>query len=330
MTENIDQILMENENLKQENSSLKTILAEREAEINLLKEAIRLSREKLFGSSSEKTPEGQLSLGFFDEAEKESNLNADEPTIERVTKKKRTSRTDNLSHLETEVTEYTLPDDKLLCPKCNAPLKKITDETRETIKLYKRVIRHLEKRAVYACPKCELVIKADIPKLPIGGSLADASALAQVIVDKFANGVPLYRQSADYERVGLSLSRQTLSNWILKSSDLLDIIYQKMKDELLSKDILHADETTVQVLKESGKEAKSKSYMWLYQTGRYETPIAIYDYQPSRSGKIPKGFLKYFSGYLHVDGYSGYNNIDNVTTNQNTDIQNLLPWNYKS
>ncbi|MDC7242807.1 MAG: IS66 family transposase, partial [Sphaerochaetaceae bacterium] len=119
--------------------------------------------------------------------------------------------------------------------------------------------------------------------------------------------------SQDFERIGLSLSRQNLSNWILKSSDLLDIVYQEMKKELLSKDILHADETTVQVLKESGKAAKSKSYMWLYQTGRYDTPIVIYDYHPSRSGKIPQEFLKDFSGYLHVDGYSGYNHIDNVT-----------------
>ena len=71
-----------------------------------------------------------------------------------------------------------------------------------------------------------------MPKLPIEGSLADASALSQVIVDKFANHLPLNRQSQDYERVGLSLSRQTLSNWILKSSDLLDIIYQGMKKEL--------------------------------------------------------------------------------------------------
>jgi transposase len=304
---------IDNDNLKTTVNNLETVLAEREAEINLLKEAMKLSREKMFGSSSEKTADGQLSFGFFDEAERESNLKAEEPSIERVTKKKRTSRTENLSHLETEVTEYTIPDDKLLCPECNTPLKKITDETRETIKLYKRVIRHLEKRAVYACPKCELVIKADMPKLPIEGSLADASALAQVIVDKFANHMPLNRQSADFERVGLSLSRQTLSNWILKSSDLLDIVYQAMKKSLLSKDILHADETTVQVLKESGKPAKSKSYMWLYQTSRYDKPIVIYDYQPSRSGKIPKEFLKDFSGYLHVDGYSGYNNIDNVT-----------------
>ncbi|MDT8337406.1 MAG: IS66 family transposase [Candidatus Izemoplasmatales bacterium] len=313
MTDKINKMIEDNPELKDYISSLKTVIAERDAEINLLKEAIKLSREKMFGSSSEKTPDGQLSLGFFDEVEKESNLNAEEPSIERVTKKKRKSRTDNLAHLETEMTEYTLDEDKLLCPKCNTPLKKVSDETRETIKLYKKVIRHLEKRAVYACPKCEYMIKADMPKLPIEGSLADSSTLSQVIVDKFANGIPLYRQSQDFERIGLSLSRQNLSNWILKSSDLLDIVYQKMKDVLLSKDILHADETTVQVLKESGKVAKSKSYMWLYQTSRYDTPIVIYDYKPSRSGKIPREFLKDFSGYLHVDGYSGYNHIDNVS-----------------
>jgi transposase len=313
MTDKINKMIEDNPELKDYISSLKTVIAERDAEINLLKEAIKLSRQKMFGSSSEKTADGQLSLGFFDEAEKEANLNADEPSIERVTKKKRKSRTDNLSHLETEVTEYTLDEDKQKCPKCDSPLKKVSDETRETIKLYKKVIRHLEKRSVYACPKCEYMIKADMPKLPIEGSLADSSTLSQVIVDKFANGIPLYRQSQDFERIGLSLSRQNLSNWILKSSELLDIIYQKMKDVLLSKDILHADETTVQVLKESGKAAKSKSYMWLYQTGRYDTPIVIYDYHPSRSGKIPREFLKDFSGYLHVDGYSGYNNIDNVS-----------------
>ncbi|MDA3931997.1 MAG: transposase [Tenericutes bacterium] len=198
---------------------------------------MKLSREKIFGSSSEKTDKGQLSLDFFDEAEKEANLNAEEPSIESVTKKKRKSRTENLAHLDTEVTEYTLSEDKAICPECQTPLKKITDETRETIKLYKRVIRHLEKRAVYACPKCDYMVKADMPKLPIEGSLADSSTLSQVIVDKFANHIPLYRQSQDFDRIGLSLSRQNLSNWMLKSSDLLDIVYQAMKDELLSKNI---------------------------------------------------------------------------------------------
>jgi transposase len=313
MTKNIDEISNENKELKEYISSLKTILAEKDAEISLLKEAMILSRAKMFGSSSEKTAKGQLALEFFDEVEKESSLNATEPTIERVIRKKRKSRTDNISHLETEIVEYTLPEDSLLCPKCETPLKKISDHTRETIKIYKRVIRSLEKQAVYSCPKCETIVKAYMPKLPIEGSLASASALSQVIVDKYANGVPFYRQSQDYERVGLNLSRQTLTNWAMKSSELLDIVYQAMKKVLLSKNILHADETTVQVLKESGKPAKSKSYMWLYRTGRLDTPIVIYDYHPSRSGKIPKSFLNNFEGYLHVDGYAGYQAVENVT-----------------
>jgi len=144
-----------------------------------------------------------------------------------------------------------------------------------------------------------------MPKLPIEGLIANASALTQVIVDKFANGILLYKQSQDYERVGLSLSRQNLSNWTLKSSDLLAIVYQVMKKELLNKKILHADETTLQVLNKSGKPAKSKSYMWLHQTGRFDRPIVIYDYNSSRFGEITNEFLKDFSGYLHTDGYSG-------------------------
>jgi transposase len=162
-----------------------------------------------------------------------------------IAKKKRKSRTGNLNHLKTEVTEYTLSEEEKVCPNCKTKLVQSFEDTRETIKLYKRVIRHLEKRAIYSCPKCNYMIKAPIPKLPIEGSLASSSALSQVIVDKFANGIPLYRQSQDFDRVGLSLSRQTLSNWIIKSSLLLDIVYQAMVKTLLTKDILHADETTL-------------------------------------------------------------------------------------
>jgi len=152
-----------------------------------------------------------------------------------------------------------------------------------------------------------------MPKLPLEKSIATPSLLSQIIVDKMANAIPLYRQSEDYKRIGANLSRQVLSNWMIKSSDLLEIIYHKMKDDLISHDIIHADETVLQVLKESGKTASSKSYMWLFESSVHDEDIVLYHYDQSRSGNIAKQFLKEFSGYLHVDGYQGYNQVDGVT-----------------
>ena len=85
-----------------------------------------------------------------------------------------------------------------------------------------------------------------------------------------------------------------------------------MREHLLAKDILHADETTLQVLHEPDRKAESTSYMWLYRTGRDGPPIILYDYQTTRSGKHPAKFLKEFKGYLHTDGYGGYNNLPNI------------------
>ncbi len=86
-----------------------------------------------------------------------------------------------------------------------------------------------------------------------------------------------------------------------------------MHKELLKEDILHADETTLQVLRESGRKAESQSYMWVYRNGRYSPPIVLYDYQQTRAGVHPKEFLTRYKGYLHTDGYSGYNEMPDIT-----------------
>ena len=151
-----------------------------------------------------------------------------------------------------------------------------------------------------------------MPKLPIEKSIAKPSLLAQVIVDKMANGIPLYRQSEDYKRIGAHLSRQVLSNWMMKSSQLLDVIVHKMKADLMSRDTLHADETTVQVLKETGTKATSKSYMWVFESSAHDQDIFLYHYDKSRSGAVAKAFLKDFQGYLHVDGYQRYYQVEGV------------------
>ena len=135
------------------------------------------------------------------------------------------------------------------------------------------------------------------------------------MTQKYVMYSPLYRQEQEYSRAGVPLSRQTMSNWLLKASALwLQPVYERMKAELLKQDILHADETTLQVLNEPGKKAQSKSYMWLYRTGR-EAPqqLVLFEYRQSRRAEHPEEFLKDYRGYLHADGYIGYYTLPGIT-----------------
>jgi hypothetical protein len=129
------------------------------------------------------------------------------------------------------------------------------------------------------------------------------------------NALPLYRQEKEWADLGVELSRATLANWMISCShSWLMPLLEHMRKDLLSREVLHADETTVQVLKEEGKSPESTSYMWLYRTGNWDKkPILIFDYKPSRSGENPKDYLKEFKGFLHSDGYSGYDKVEDIT-----------------
>ncbi len=130
---------------------------------------------------------------------------------------------------------------------------------------------------------------------------------------KFTNAMPLYRQEQDFKRLGVSLSRQNLSNWMIKGATLLQPILAGMKEELLKREVLHADETTLEVLCEPERPARATSYMWLYRTsGDTTRPIVLYDYREGRSGRFAKEFLAGFSGYLHTDGWGGYHQLEDA------------------
>jgi transposase len=180
-----------------------------------------------------------------------------------------------------------------------------------------KIVQHA--KMVYGCRNCEktgveVPIKTAVaPKPVIEKGLASPSAVAYVMDKKFVEGVPLYRQEQHYARLGIELSRSVLSNWMLKGSEWLELIYARLRQKLLEQGILHADETTIQVLKEVGRAAESESFMWLYRTGCIGPPIVLFEYQPTREGKHPRKFLTGFKGYLHVDGYPGYHDIPNVT-----------------
>lgn len=143
------------------------------------------------------------------------------------------------------------------------------------------IVEHINY--VYACRNCETnacgvpIVKAPRDKPVIKGSFA-AEAVAHIMTQKFANGLPLYRQEQEFNRMGISLSwRQTMSNWLIKcSEDWLEPLYEAMREVLCAREILHADETVLQVLHEPGKTPQSKSYMWIYRTsGDTGMPIVL-------------------------------------------------------
>jgi transposase len=316
LNEKID--ILENKNVLLQNEK-----AELEIQLNWYQEQHRLSLHKLFGSSSEKTLPEQINL--FNEAEAESQLNIPEPTIEEITYKRRKKqglREEMFKDLPVETIEYRLSEEERICSICNGILHEMSTETRRELKIIPAqvsVVEHI--KYIYACRDCEKneintpIKAASMPKPPLPGSPASASAIAFVMSQKFVYGLPLYRQGQQWKRLGVEISRQTMSNWMITCSERwLKLLYQRMHEYLLLRDILHADETTLQVLHEPDRPADSKSYMWLYRTGREGPPIILYEYQTTRAGKHPEAFLKDFKGkYIHVDGYAGYERIPRIT-----------------
>lgn len=129
-------------------------------------------------------------------------------------------------------------------------------------------------------------MKAQTPTSLMNHSLASASSVANVMYQKYVNSIPLYRQEKNWEQMGIALSRATMANWVIRcSDDYFKPIIHHLQQKLLERDVVHCDETPVQVLKEDGKKPQMKSYMWLYRTGNDgREPIVIYDHQPSRNG----------------------------------------------
>ncbi|MCL2147571.1 MAG: IS66 family transposase, partial [Synergistaceae bacterium] len=222
--------------------------------------------------------------------------------------------------LPVETIEYVIPEKEQACPMCGKELHVLGKEVRNELKLIPAkavIIEHI--RYTYGCRNCERngisapVIKAQTNEPVIKGSFASPEAIAQIMTQKFVMGAPLYRQEKDFERNGIRLSRQTMSNWLIKSTeDWLEPVYNTLKKQLVEEnDNLFADETTLKVLREPGKKATSDSYLWLYRTGR-DSPsqTVICEYHPDRKAIRPAEFLKDYTGYLHTDGYQAYHSLN--------------------
>lgn len=296
-------------------------IEELSAKLKWYEEQFRLNQKRRFGASSEKTDPDQLS--FFNEAEQEAEPKAPEPTVEEITYKRRKTKGKNdkmFEDLPVETVEYHLPEDEQTCPQCHEQLHHMSKEIRKEIKVIPAQVKVVEHvRHVYACRNCEKhdistpVITAPMPKPVLPGSFVSPSLMAFVMDRKYALALPLYRQEQQFKHFGIDLSRQTLANWMIRgANDWLVHLYDRLHAKLMEHDILHADETTLQVLREEGRTAANKSYMWLYATGHTDVPIYLYDYRTTRASKHPINMLSGFKGYLHTDGYAGYNSIPDV------------------
>ena len=130
--------------------------------------------------------------------------------------------------------------------------------------------------------------------------------MAYVAVSKYADALPLYRQEKMLERIGVDLSRATLASWMVRAGELVQPLINLIREELLDSGFVQCDESRFQVLKEPGKRAQSQSYLWVLRGGQQNHPLIYYEYDPSRSGEVPKRLLRGFQGFLQTDGYEGY------------------------
>ena len=310
---------------KVEYDNLRSNVVELSAKVEWLMEQFRLAQHRRFGSSSEKgTNDDFDQINLFNETEVASDILVPESELVEIEthfrKRKNMVNADKLpANLPVETIEHELRDEEQACPECEGRLHVMGKEAlRRELKLIPAkavIVEHIRK--VYACRNCEKdecgvpIIKAPVSNTVIKGGFASPEAIAHIASQKFVMAIPLYRQEQEWNRIGIELSRQTMSNWLIKATfDWLEPVYNSLAELLCLRSVLHADETSLQVLHEDGKPAKSKSYMWLYRTGGdSKNPIILYEYQPDRKAERPKRFLKNFSGYLHADGYDSYHDI---------------------
>jgi len=327
-----EQLHTEVEALREQNSALQAALeqaeatrlqqvAELQARLASFEEQIRLANQRAYGKSSEQSIPEQINL--FNEAESEANSALPEPTEEQVVthrKKPSMTRESMREDLPTTVIEHRLSEEQQICDACGGVIHEMGCESRREIKYipaHIEIVQHDVYR--YGCRDCDqhgissTIVMAPAPKAVLPKSMASASLISGIVENKFLQGTPLYRQEKQFERLGIHLSRQTMSNWMIAVAKFrLEPLYARMQHMLRQLDILHADETVLQVLKEPGRAADTQSYMWMYRTGLDGPPIVLYEYQTTRASKHVKAFLSGFSGFLQTDGYAGYNDLPGI------------------
>lgn len=291
------------------NAQLLELLAQSQGNNKLLLEEIQQLRHQLdklqrmiFGQSSERHVPSKKQANEHDPQNKKASLDKKEENT-----KKGNGRRTLPAELERKVVKHDLPEDARACPHCEYKnlqcIGKDVSEQLECIPAKLFVIEH--RRYKYACRCCQSIIMAPMPEQPIDKGLAGPRLLAQTLIAKYQDHLPLYRQEKRFERWGYVIPRSTLCDWVMACADRLTPIVNSMhEDMLLCSPKIHSDDTIIPVL---SKEKTHTGRLWVYiGGGAHAPPSVIFRYSKTRSGKEPQSFLKNYRGYMQADAYAGY------------------------
>lgn len=308
--------------LPEEIETLKRLLANRDETIaRLLTEIARLKRWR-FGRSAERVDASlaqlQLALDALQGGQNEAGPSAlppeestQEPKERRVVALRRAPRSFP-AHLPRETVLHAPAS--CTCPECGAAMRPLGEDVSEMLDFvpgYFKVIRHV--RPKLSCGHCARVIQEPAPARPIERGLPAPGLLAQVIVAKYAEHCPLYRQQAIYRRAGVELERATLASWVGEAARLLEPLSGAIGRYVLEAEKVHADDTPVPVL-DPGRGRTRTGRLWTYvrddrPAGSRAPPAVWYRYSPDRQGIHPRAHLARFEGILQADGYAGFGPI---------------------
>jgi transposase len=310
--ERLQQLVTE---LRQQNSYLSS-------RATALEEELRLLRNKIFGRRSEQLSAEELKLaGLFNETElppptaQQSGASVEVAAHRRA----KPGRKPLPADLPREEVVHDIPEEEKTCSCCGAPLVRIGEETSEkldVVPVRMKVIRHI--RPKYACKKCEgaesehPVKIAPVPAQIIEKSIVTPGLLAFILVAKFCDAIPFYRQERQFARIGVELSRADFCHWAMEVGGKCDPLIEIFIEQIRAGPVVQMDETRLQVMNELDRANTTLSYMWVMRGGPPETPLVLYRYHPSRSASIPLQYLGDYKGFLQTDGYEGYNEVGSL------------------
>ena len=290
-------------------------LASRDEEIERLKLLIAKLRRMQFGRKSEKLDrqieqlELQLDELEASRAEKIASTSATSTAAPVVNQTAKRARQPLPAHLPRE-TRKVLPKQEA-CPDCGGKLKQLGEDVSETLEYvpeHFKVIRQVRPKLACAC--CDKIVQAEAASRPIARGMAGPGLLAHVLVSKYCDHLPLYRQSEIYAREGVELDRSTMAEWVGGCSRLLEPLVEALRRHVMNAEKLHSDDTPVPVLAPGNGKTKT-GRLWTYVRddrpwGDQSPPAVWFAYTPDRKGEHPIAHLREFTGTLQADGYAGY------------------------